>query len=155
MMCHASGYRVMTFQLRRKLFSRRLALNGPEDMTVLGDALNLACSLGAIATSKDKIAELTRHIQENMTIAHRALGPGHHITLSLKRVYVLALVKSLLLEGPNQEKITEARAVLSDAQQMSRRVFGPRHPNTIELENTEEALAFASKCSRGLNDMPA
>ena len=86
-------------------------------------ATNYAASFGALQRFKEAKALMRKIIP----VAQRVLGEGDQITLTMRRIYAMALYDD---PGATLDDIREAVTSLEDAGRIARRVLGGAHPHT-------------------------
>ena len=92
----------------------------PEDSSV---NVAYAASLGALR----RYAEAKALLRNTIPVAQRVLGEGDQITLTMRRIYAMALYDD---PGATLHDLREAVTTLEDMERIMRRVFGGAHPHT-------------------------
>ena len=97
---------------------------------MLISALNLANQI-LISGNYD---ELRTFAQERIVDARRVMGAEHEITLMLRNLYAQALFNGHDGFDASRDDRKQAVAILIDVVQILRRVMGPSHPQTKNVE---------------------
>ena len=68
---------------------------------------------------------------KTMPVAHRVLGNGNIITLTMRLVYAKALYED---DSSTLDDLREAESTLKDTARLARRVLGRTHPTVVGME---------------------
>ena len=121
--------------MRRNLYSMRLKLSGEEHRDTLLQANNYASLLKTLK----RFEEAKSLMHKSIPIARRVLGESHDITLTMRRIYAIALYKDA---SATLDDHREAVTTLEDLRRTARRVLGGAHPLTTAFEeNLQDARA--------------
>ena len=130
---HSLGRLEEALQMDRDIYSGRAKLNGEEDERTLRAASNYADSLMEF----ERFAEVKSFLQEVIPTVRRVFGDTNTTTLRMRWLYVLALYKD---DSATLADVQEAVETLESVANSWKRVMGPAHPDT---SNVQAALASA------------
>ena len=113
--------------------------NGQRDSTTLLAAMNLACSLRATG----RFDECLSFLRDTMPTAKRVLGADNEVYLNFVWTFSDCINRDRNL---SRDDLLDAVATIDDSFRRSRRVMGPQHPLTSELErHLERAKSRAAQ----------
>ena len=115
--------------MRYDVYFGRLKLNGEEHRETLRAAHNYALSLVALR----RFQEAKQLIRKSLSVAQRALGESHQLTLKMRSLYASALC---LVEGATLSDLREGVTMLEDAERTARRVLGGANPLVGDIETS-------------------
>jgi len=127
--------------LRQGVHSGRLKLNGEEHRETLRAAHNYALSLVALR----RFQEAKQLIRKSLSVAQRALGESHQLTLKMRSLYASALC---LVEGATLSDLREGVTMLEDADRVARRVLGGLNPVAAGIQKNLQAVRAALAAAR-------
>ena len=126
--CGKNGQVEEALSTRREVHSIAKAALGPLHVFTINSALNLACSLREVS-----LAECMSLVRETMPIANRVFGADHEIPLRFVWTYGDCIIESDETKL-SQDDMLEAIVTLEEGFRRSRRVMGPQHPITRNLD---------------------
>ena len=135
---HSLGRLEEALQMDRDIYYGRVKLDGKENSHTISAAVNYADSLMEF----ERFTEVKSLLQEVIPMAQRVLGETNITTLRLRWLYVVALYKD---DSATLADVQEAVTTLELVTDSWRRVLGPAHPDTL---NVQVALASAREALR-------
>ena len=114
--------------LMRQVYRESVDLDGREDRGTL-----ISAGLLGLCLIRNKLfVEAKRFLRKELSLAQEALGRDHNATLNLSSYLYQALDED---PKSTREDLVEAERIITDTVQRRRRVFGPAHPDTREVED--------------------
>ena len=113
--------------IRKENYANYLAVRGQRDSTTLLAAMNLACSLRATG----RFDECLSFLRDTMPTAKRVLGADNEVYLNFVWTFSDCINRDRNL---SRDDLLDAVATIDDSFRRSRRVMGPQHPLTSEIE---------------------
>ena len=92
----------------------------------------LANNYASLLKTLKRFEEAKSLMHKSIPIARRVLGESHDITLTMRRIYAIALYKDA---SATLDDHREAVTTLEDLRRTARRVLGGAHPTTGGLED--------------------
>jgi tetratricopeptide (TPR) repeat protein len=130
--------------LWRDVYYGHLEAFGEEHFSTITVASNYAITLGNL----QRYAETKAVLRKMMLVARRALGENNLLTLKMRRNYATALYAD---PDATLDELREAVETLESATLSFKRIFGPAHPETAQvqgaLKNARKALAARAAAS--------
>ena len=118
--------------LEREVYARKKVLLDPTEDDIFISGLNLAYYL-----YKQKLYGEARALMRKLIPqCRRALGTDHDLTLALQENYAEILFAP---QNASRKDQREAVAVIADATKARRRIFGSKHPYTMNALETQES----------------
>ena len=117
-------------QMERDVYSGMLNLFGQENERTLISASNYANGLLGLK----RFGEAKALLLKTMPVARRVLGANNHITLTMRKIFAMALYKDDA--AATLDDLREAENTLEETAGIARRVFGGAHPVTTGIEGT-------------------
>jgi hypothetical protein len=121
--------------MRKLVYSGHLKLNGEEHPDTVREASNYASTLLLLKRFK----EVKTLVDRTLPVARRVHGESHEITLTMRRIYAMALY---LDTGASLDDLREAVTTLEETIPVARRVLGGAHPVTSVLEGDLRIARF-------------
>ena len=130
--------------MRQEVYSGTLKLYGEENRSTMLEADNYA----GILVKLNRFEEARSLLRKSIPVARRVLGESDRLTLEMRWCYATALYQD---EGASLDDRREAVATLESVAHSWKRIFGPAHPETPEvqeaLKEAREALARRTAAS--------
>ena len=119
-------------QMRQDIYSRRLVVQGEENIDTLYAANNYAATLFDI----ERVEEAKSLLKKTMRVARRILGESHIGTLKMQWLYARTLYEGHgpCYDIPTFDDLHEAVTTLEKAARISQRVLGGAHPLTAAIK---------------------
>jgi hypothetical protein len=115
-------------RMQRDVYSGYLKLHGEENKDTIMTAYNYVLTLGDL----ERWEEAMSLLRKTIPVARRALGDSDEITISMRKMYALALC----CDGtPPLRDLREAVNTLEDVAPTARRVLGGAHPTVVQVES--------------------
>ena len=137
----AVGRNESATSLRKHAYYGFLKLYGEEHRSTLLEADNYALSLVALR----RFQEAKQLIRKSLSVAQRALGESHQLTLKMRSLYASALC---LVEGATLSDLREGVTMLEDADRVARRVLGGLNPVAAGIQKNLQAVRAALAAAR-------
>ena len=117
--------------LEREVYARKKVLLDPTEDDIFVSGLNLS---GYLYRQKLYL-EARELVGELIPQCRSVLGTDHDLTLALREKYSEILC---MPENASRDDQREAVAVIADALKARRRIFGSKHPYTVDTLQTQE-----------------